>query len=164
MAEKITSKLESWNAKPSVTIKWNVISVLLNQWENWQCKLESNLCWKMVFKSKDGVYCKCNIHSSVSIEGGPAFSVNRPFFKSTHTRKRMTHSKLAIREIELMELLTILLKIRTIQCLEIRSLFHSSIKSILRLSPPFSSIAALYIMFQIPYNAWLCAQVVTKRF
>ena len=39
----------------------------------------------MVFKSKDGVYYKCNIHSFVSIKGGPAFSVNRPFSKSTHT-------------------------------------------------------------------------------
>jgi hypothetical protein len=78
----------------------------------------------MMFKSEDGVYCKCNVHSSVSIEGGPAFSVNRPFFKSTHTGKRITYNKLAITEIVLMKLLTILLKIRTIQVL---GDFHSSI-------------------------------------
>jgi hypothetical protein len=28
----------------------------------------------------------------------------------------------------------------------------------------FSSIAALFITFQILYNVWLCAQEVTKRF
>ena len=36
-----------------------------------------------------------------------------------------------------------------------------------QISPPILSIAALFITFQIPYNAWLCAQdkqVVTKRF
>ena len=115
MAEKITSKLESWNTKPYVAIKWNATSVLLNQWENG---------WKMMFKSGDGVYCKCNLHSYVSIEGGPAFSVNRPFFKSKHTGKRMTHSKLTMTEIVSMELLTILLKIRTVQ---VSGDLHSSI-------------------------------------
>ena len=91
--KKITFKLESWNAKPSVAIKWNfyfcseikwnATSVLLNRWDNWQYKLKSNLCWKIMFKSEDGVYCKCNVYSSVSIEGGPAFVVNIPA-QSTH--------------------------------------------------------------------------------
>ena len=95
MAEKITSKLESWNTKPSVAIKWNATSVLLNQWEN---------DWKMMFKSGDGVYCKCNLHNFVSIEGGPAFPVNRPFSKSTHTGKEITYNKMAITEVVLMKL------------------------------------------------------------
>jgi hypothetical protein len=55
-------------------------------------------------ESSNNVYCKCNIHSSVSIEGGPAFSVNRLFSKSMHIGNK-SHSKLEIKEIVLMKTL-----------------------------------------------------------
>jgi len=94
MAEKITSKLESWNTKPSVAIKWNSTSVLLNQWENWQCKLESNLestlnaIYTSLFPSKGAL-------PSLSID----CSLNQCILENK------SHSKMAIKEIVLMKTL-----------------------------------------------------------
>jgi hypothetical protein len=52
----------------------------------------------------NGVYCKCNIRSSVSIEGGPAFSVNRRSLNQCILENK-SHSKMAIKEIVLMKTL-----------------------------------------------------------
>jgi hypothetical protein len=104
----------------------------------------------MMFKSEDGVYCKCNLHSSVSIEGGPAFSVNRPVSKSTHTGKRITHNKLANNRNRINGTLNYFIENKNntnAWRFDLCSILLSSLCSIYLLY--FSSIAALYITFQI---------------
>jgi hypothetical protein len=76
-----TEEMKSMAEKIMLNLKLEMLNPLL------QVQMLFFSMKSMRKRLKDNVYCKCNLHSSVSIEGGPAFSVNRPFSKSTHTGK-----------------------------------------------------------------------------
>ena len=162
MAEKITSKLEAWNVKPSVAIKWNAISVLWNQWENdWKIMSVVNAIYTALFPSKGAL---------------PSLSTDCSLTQCMLDNK--SHSKMEIKEIVLMKTLqpngnnrnrvngtTLNYFIEDKNNTTLGDL-HSSIWSMLCLFPCFSNIeslishfptlwqwmASLYIVFPISGN------------